>query len=281
MSKFYSISLIKKLEKIITDYIKDNKIDIIHFLKNNDVNNINLHTELVKCIAEECKNYPLSKIINSKNKRALEISLEDSSIDYDIANLIDDYIEIFLKLGFISLDNPENSLENLKFSPNSTPTYYKYKIKHNKNNNLTGIILNDGTMYLSPYMHKDLIMFLCAYGIDLKNALRLEQMDNNREFTISSLYDYRYSLKFNINKHIQLTKEQAQTISIVYKTMNSYKRLLPIEDALILSNGLAIRELNAIGEHNIKILDEAFGVGNLKTEYIKETIREHNRFYNR
>ena len=60
-------------------------------------------------------------------------------------------------------------------------------------------------MYLSPYMHKDLIMFLCAYGIDLKNALRLEQMDNNREFTISSLYDYRYSLKFNINKHIQLT----------------------------------------------------------------------------
>ena len=273
-----------ELVELIENKSQEYGIDYKEYLKTYNSKNALLHKDLIDFITNKTRDYKLltDEIkYESASKNAFKQKPELKVQKAEIYKIIDTYIYDFIYKGFIDLEEPDKSLDKLKFTHASTPTYYQYMAKHNDYNNLVCIVLKDGTCLLSKSNHDNLIKFLCVNGINLNDAIRLEQEEASKELSIDSLKQFRYMLHFDseydFEKSVEISPEQIETITQMYKVIKSYKKLSSIEDTLIMSSGFGIREGNGTGDANIRAFKKALN-GDLDSRYISQTVREHNLF---
>lgn len=209
------------VNKLLMNYDKINGINYSNFFYTDNPNNKKLHDSIIAIITDEFSKAPNEQF----SQIEFDKEIQNLNLTYDIVQFFDIYLLTFIDNGFIKLNNQTNPIEHLMFNPNSTPVYYHAKRKCNIAKNLAGIILEDGTILMSPTIHLDLIMYLCVNGIDIKKAIKIEQMDDSNEFNISTMCNYEYVLKFPIKKSITLSKEQSKAITTLYQKINIMKKL--------------------------------------------------------
>ena len=87
-----------------------------------------------------------------------------------------------------------------------------------------GVIVPDGTLYVSLNEHTCMTMFMIANGIDLEGSLRITQMPNgNRQFSLSSCnYLTAYGIHgFEKDKNIMITDNQAKSLYKFFRGIKS------------------------------------------------------------
>ena len=100
-------------------------------------------------------------------------------------------------------------------------------------------VLPNGDAYSCILGHFRLAQWLCANGISLVGALRVEFTKENYSVDLSTLGNCGFSIESNNDYNLEWTDEQAQIFISLHNTLSEkWKFLKPLEENLRMSSGL-------------------------------------------
>lgn len=272
-NKFDTNKFMKIVGDFITARLNEFNIDPEEFLYKYNPNNKKVHDTIIRLMSttfkspEELKSCCPDKEI---------CHLYNTSFKHGVSDILVNYFNDFINLGFIDFKSSSITKDKkIEFDSKQPYLYYREKIKNNKYKSLPMFIIPDGKCYYSPAGHDILSKWLYANSIEISNAIRFDLITSSTDSILignTGLYN-----KYNDNQEeIIITKEQAQTLSNLYKTLADAKKLRDINESLVLSEDFGFDTLSKTGKKNISTLIDAFGKGYIDIKEIKYYQKEYN-----
>ena len=262
---------LKDFAKLIDYHLEKFNMTYQSFVQSNFPENKKLHDIIINFISNRFKTvYDCKEFCNNDDVCKAIFTFTSSQ---DAKNIILLYLNEFIDNKFLRFKNGKIIDDDFLFiNPDGDSRYFKDKYSQNKNKNLPCFILPDGTCYFSPKSHAGLARWLHVNGIDISHALRFEQFGEYNEVSIGESNDYnRFSLnKSELPSVMIVTDDQAQTFAKMYKTINQFKKLEPIEEVLLKAYGLHLHKSKTpIGRKNLSVFENAFGSNYIDLSYIQ------------
>ena len=159
--------------------------------------------------------------------------------------------------------------DNFKYIKNKLGNIYL-----NPSNELSLIIMPDGTCFNALNDHATCAKWLNMNGIDIDQAIRFEASQQFYNFDFCSLNNFGFSEKSDTNEFIKITPEQAIVITDLYKGLSlGWKFMHPLEKSLEKATGFGFSKKDykfGFGEQNLSTIAE-YSKGYFdKYEYLKQ-----------
>lgn len=214
-------------------YLKKHNVSCEDLLLDNDISPT-FHNEILNLISTNINsNSQMAELQNYHNQNK-------SKIDYsqDVKMLLQMYVQHFYKY-FYTIENGEciNRDRNLfVISPQEDIENIEKIINDNR---CPLIIMKDGTCYISPNDHIDIVnWFGISENIDFKDGLRIVMYARNGNFEVSSMQGYAPQ-KDTFPLHI--TYDQADKMMAFYRyTCKKSRSVKSIDTILLTSSGLGL-----------------------------------------